>query len=116
VRRDLERGVLLPAVGEVGAGEAGGEFGAQRQRFAAAILERIHFLRHHIGGFAQRAREHRGLFKDRHFHAAKAVELAHALERLDDMAEGFRLGAEDVLGATDGLGCCDTLLAHGARG
>jgi hypothetical protein len=110
MRRELERGVLLPAVGEIGTGDPGGEFGAQRQRFAAAILERIHLLRDDIGGFADRAREHLSLFEHRHLGAAEAVELADALEGLDDVRESLGFWSEDVLGAADCLWC-----AHDAR-
>ena len=77
--------------------------GRRVSEFAAAILERVHLLGDDIGGLAQRAREHGGLFEHRHFDAAEAVELAHALEGLDDMREGLGLGAENVLRAADGL-------------
>ncbi len=100
---ELERGVLLPAVGEVGARDPGGEFGPQGERIAAAILERIHFLGDDIGGLADRAGEHLGLFEHRHLGAAEAVELADPLEGLDHEGKGFGIGAEDVLRATDRL-------------
>ena len=73
VGRDLERRKLLPAVGEESARDPGGELGAQGERISAAILEGIHFLRHHIGGLAERAGEDLGLFEHRHFHPAEAV-------------------------------------------
>ena len=104
VRRDLERRVLLPAVGQVSARDPGGEFGAQRQRIAAAVFERIHFLRHHIGGLADSAAEYFGFLEYRHFHTAKAVQLAHALEGFDNKGEGFGFGSEDILRAANGLG------------
>jgi len=53
VGRDLQRRILLPAVGEEGARDPGGEFGAQGQRFPAAVVEGIHFFRHHIGRLTQ---------------------------------------------------------------
>ena len=109
---DLQRRKLLPAVGEEGTRDPRSEFGTQRQALAAAILEGIHLLRHHIGGLAQGPREHLGLFEHRHFHPAEAVKAAHALEGLDHEGEGLGIGAENVLGASDGLGC---LLAHMAR-
>ncbi len=83
--------------------------GRRVSEFAAAILERIHLLRDDIGGLADRAAEHFGLLEHRHFDPAEAVELAHPLEGLDDMRESLGLGAEDVLGAADGL----WRLAHG---
>ena len=102
VGRDLERRVLLPAVGQVGARDAGGELGPQRERFPAAVLEAVHLLRDHVGGLAERAREHLGLLEHRHLDAAEAVELAHALEGLDHVRERLGLGAEDVLRAANG--------------
>ena len=100
---ELQRRMLLPAVCQVCPRDASSEFGTQSQRIAAAILERIHFLGDDISGLAKAATEHRGLLEHRHFGAAKAVELAHPLERLDDMGEGLGLGAEDVLCASDSL-------------
>ena len=107
---DLERRILLPAIGEVGARDARGELRAQGERIPAAVLEGIHLLRHHIGRLAQRTREHLGLFEHRHFHPAEAVQPPHALEGFDHEGESLGIGAEDVLGAADGLRC---LLAHG---
>ena len=92
----------------------GGELGAQRQRFPAAVLEAVHLLRDHVGSLAERAREHRGLLEHRHLDPAEAVELAHPLEGLDDMRERLGIGAEDILRSPDGLwGLCR--LAHAAR-
>ena len=107
----LQRGELLPAVGQVGAGDPGGEFGPQGQRFVAAIPEAVHLFRDDVGRLADGAAEHFGLFEDRHFRAAKAVELAHALERFDHVGESLGVGAENVLGAANGLWG----VAHGAR-
>ena len=66
--------------------------GRRVSEFAAAIIEGIHFLGDDIGCLAQAAAEHGGLFEHRHFGAAEPVELAHPLERLDDMGEGFGFG------------------------
>ena len=110
---NLQRRVLLPAIGEVGARDPGGEFGAQGQRFIAAIAEGIHLLRHHIGGFADGAAEHFGLLEHRHFHAAEAVKLAHPFKGFHHMGESFRLGPENVLRATDRVWRFH--LAHGTR-
>jgi len=116
VSGDLQRRMLLPAVGEEGARKPGSEFGAQRQRFPAAVLERIHLLGDDVGRLAQRAAEHGGLLEHRHFHPAEPVEPAHALEGLDHEGESFRFGAEDVLSAADRLGRLGSGLvtAHGA--
>ncbi len=51
----FQRRVLLPPIGQKSARNPGGKFRSQSQRFAAAILERIHFFRDHIGRFAQAA-------------------------------------------------------------
>jgi hypothetical protein len=106
---ELERRVLLPAVGEVGAGDAGGEFGAQGQAVAAAILERVHLLGDDVGGLADRAGEHLRRFEHRHLDAAEGVEAAHALEGRDHRLEPVRFLAENVLGAADPL----RAFAHG---
>ena len=82
----------------------------QGQRFAAAVVERVHLLRNHVGRLAERAGEHLGLLEHRHLDAAETVELAHALEGLNDMRERLGLGAEDVLCAADGARGFD--LAH----
>ena len=42
--RDLQRRILLPAFGQISAADPRGELRSQRDRFPAAILERIHFL------------------------------------------------------------------------
>ena len=96
---NLDRGVLLPAILDIGAGDAGGEFRTQRQRVAAAILETIHFFRHDIGGFAQRARKYRRRLEHRHLDPAKAIKLAHPVEGFNNMVEARRLLADHVLSA-----------------
>ena len=111
MRRDLERRMLLPAVRQKSARDPGSEFGPQRQAFPAAIVEGVHFLADDIGRLADRTAEHFGFLEHGHFDAAKAIELAHAFEGFDDEGEGFRIGAENVLGSANGLGC----LGHGAR-
>ena len=111
MRRQLDRGMLLPAIGKKGAGNTGGEFGTQGQALAAAIVEAVHFLRNHIGRLADRPAEYLGLLEHRHFGAAEAIELAHTLEGFDHEGERLGVGAENILGATDGL----RGLAHGAR-
>ena len=105
VRRQFQRGVLLPAVREIGAGDPGGEFGPQGKRIPAAILEGIHFLRDNVSRFAERAGKDRRPFEHRHFRAAEAIEFADSFESFDHMREGFGLCAEDILRAPDRLRC-----------
>ncbi len=111
--RDLHRRVLLPAVGEIGARDPGGEFGTQRDRIPAAIVERIHFLRYDVGRFAQTPREHRGRLDHRHFDALEAVQPPDAVERIDHVRETLLCIAVHVLGAAHGMG--GRKLRHGPR-
>ena len=110
VRRDLERRILLPALAQIGAADAGGELGPQRDRFPAAVLERVHFLRDDVGGLADRPREHRGLLDRRHLDALEPVEPAHAIERRDHRGEAVGVFSKQALRAPDGLN-----RRHGAR-
>ncbi len=50
---NLLRQGLRQAVGDQRAADAGGAFRPQRDGITAAILERVHLLRHDIGGFAR---------------------------------------------------------------
>ena len=99
---------LLPPLGDIGARDSRGEFGAQRQRIAALVGEGVHFLRHDIGGLADRAREHLGRLEHRHVDAAEAIQPANALERVEHLGETALLGAENVLRAADAIGGLDT--------
>ena len=109
----LQRRQLLPAIFDVGARDAGGEFRAQAHGIAAAILEFIHFLGNHVGGLTQRPRKHGGRFEHRHFHPAEAVQIAHAVERFDHMIEAGGGLADHVLRAPRFLGRFLGCLAHG---
>ncbi len=100
---ELHRRELLPAVRDISAADAGGELGAQRQRFAAAVVERVHLLRHDVGRLAERAGEDAGELEHRHVDAAEAVQLAHAVERLDHRIEARDVVAIEVLRAPDPL-------------
>jgi len=73
VGRDLQRRKLLPTLRQIGAADPGGEFGPQRDRIARPVVERIHFLRHHVGGLAHRPREHRSRLDHRHLDPLEAV-------------------------------------------
>ncbi len=108
VRRDLQGRVLLPPLGQIRARDAGGEFGAQRQRIAAAILERVHFLRHDVGRLAERTREDGSCLEHGKLDALKAIEPADAVERVDDAGKAALFISEDVLRTTDAFGSFDT--------
>ena len=108
VRRDLQGRILLPPLGQIGACDAGGEFRAQRQRIAAAVLEGVHFLRDDIGRLAERAREHRGRLEHGQLDALEAIESADAVERVDDAGKAALVITEDVLRTTDAFGGFDT--------
>ena len=103
--------MLLPAIAQKRAADAGGKFRPQGQAVAAPILETVHFLRHHVGGLAERAGEDRSRFKHRHLDALEAIEPPHALERLHHMPKAFLLFAKYVLRAAHRLGCL--YLCHG---
>src|SRR3546814_9362610 len=86
---------------DVGARDAGVEFGPERDRIAAAILERVHLLRDDIGGLTERAREHGRRLEHRDFEALEAIEPPHAIEHIGDAREAALVLAENVLRAAD---------------
>ena len=53
VRRNLERGMLLPAFGQVGASDPSRKFRPKRNRVPASVVKGIHLLGDHVGGLAQ---------------------------------------------------------------
>ena len=71
--------------------------------FAAAILERVHFLGDDVGRLADRAREDLGLLDYRHFDALEAEQAAHAIEGRDHRVEAVDLFSDQALRAPDGL-------------
>ena len=71
--------------------------------FAAAILERIHFLRDDVGGLADGAGEHRRMLDRRHFDPLEAVQTAHAVERRDHRGEAVGVFSKQALRAPNGL-------------
>ena len=94
-------GLALPvqAVLEVGARDRGGRLGPQRQRAAAAVLEGVHLLLHHIRAFAGGAGEERGVLEHRRLDRAVAVEGAQPLGLARDEPPEWLLGREEVVGA-----------------
>ena len=78
----------------IGAADAGGEFGAQGQRIAAAVREGVHLLGDDVGGLADRAGEDLGRLEHRHLDMLEGVEPAHAIERGDHRVEAVGLLAD----------------------
>ncbi len=113
VRPDLQRRILLPPLGQIGARNSGCELGPQGERIAPPVLERVHFLRHHISRFTERPRKNRRRFENGHFDALEAIEPADAIERLHHMMEAVGGLAEHVLCAPDRARCFD--LCHSGR-
>src|SRR3546814_13352877 len=105
---EFRRVLFRSAVGDVGARDAGGECGTERDRIAAAILERVHLLRDDIGGLTERAREHGRRLEHRDFEALEAIEPPHAIEHIGDAREAALVLAENVLRAADAVGGVDT--------
>jgi hypothetical protein len=103
----LDRRILLPALGDVRAADARGEFGTQRDQVAALVLERVHLLRDDVAGLAHRAREHAGRLEDGDVDALEAIEFADVIEGLEHAGEPALLLAKDVLGAADAVGRFD---------
>ncbi len=103
VGRKLQRRELLPALAEVGAADAGRELRSKRDQFTAAILERIHFLRDHIGGLANGPGEDRGRLDDRYFDTLEPEQATHPIEGVDHRVEAVGLFSEQGLGPANGL-------------
>ena len=106
----LDRQVLAERAGDEGARHAGGVFGAQGHRLAAAIGEAVHLLGDHVRGLAERAGEHLGELEDRRRDLGIAVAGRDLAPGLDHLAMAQRILADDVVGAADGtkelmLGC-----------
>ena len=99
----LLRQRLRQPVADQRAADAGGGFGAQRERFAASVGEGIHLLCHHIGGFAERAGEYAGIFEDGSAPFLEAVEQGDAAGGVDDVLMAAMVFADQVTGAADGL-------------
>jgi hypothetical protein len=78
-------------------------FGAQRDRVAAAIIERVHFLGDDIGGFAEGAGEDGGVFEDGGLPLGETVEGGYSTGGFDDVEVAGGIFADDVAGASDGL-------------
>jgi len=94
---------LLPALAQIGAADAGGELGPKGDRFAAAILERIHLLGDDVGGLTDGPGEDRGLLDRRHLDPSEAVEPAHLVERGDHRGEAVGVFVKQALRAPNGL-------------
>ncbi len=103
---DLDRGHLLHAIGNIGTRNTCGSFGAQRNLFATAIFERIHFLCHDIGCIAKGSGKDFGKFEDRRGHPVVAIQLADFACSIRDIILQTVLFRQKVVRATDGLKRC----------
>ena len=112
----LQRRKLLPPFRDIGPAYPRRELRPQRQRFAVAVLERVHFLRNHVRRLAQRPRKHAGEFHHRHLHALEAEAPPDIAERLHHMLEPRRLISQEILHAPHGLRLRRLLLLHIAHG
>ena len=86
-----------------GAAEAGSRLRAQGDRVAAAVLEAVHLLGHHVGGLPQRAGEHAGVLEDRRGPFVEAVGRGDAPGAIDHIAVAALVLADQIMRATGGL-------------
>src|SRR5690242_5568419 len=103
MRRHFKRRILLPTFAQISAADSGGEFGTKRNRLPAAVLERIHLLRHHVGRLADAPGEYLSLLDRRHFDALEPEQPAHAIECGDNRREAVGVFSKQALRAPDGL-------------
>eukprot|EP00611_Tribonema_gayanum_P012703 TRINITY_DN2336_c0_g1_i3.p1 TRINITY_DN2336_c0_g1~~TRINITY_DN2336_c0_g1_i3.p1 ORF type:complete len:704 (-),score=109.00 TRINITY_DN2336_c0_g1_i3:16-2127(-) len=101
------------AVLDAGANHASGQLRAQRQRFAAAILEGIHLLFDDIGHFADRALEQLGALDHRQPQFAVAVSGKHLRGDGMDVLPGRGIGRQDIVHAANGLDLHEAELCEG---
>src|SRR6185312_2247572 len=96
---ELQRQALRQTVRQHRADEARSVFRSQRDLFAAAIGEGVHFFRDDIRALADRPREDFGEFEDRRRDFLEAIALGNAARRVDHGAmPALRVG-EWILGA-----------------
>ena len=81
-------------------------FRAQSDTLAPAIFERIHFLCHYVGGFAQGALEDLGKFEYGGGYFAIAVPGRRCPRRLDNVTKPRGLIRQHVVSPTDRLQFC----------
>ena len=94
---------LVHAVLEIGAAHGRRALRAQRQRAAAAVLERVHLLAHDVGGLADRAHEQVGVLEDRGVDLAEAGALEQRPRLRHDLAPQGGPPGQQVVGAARGL-------------
>ena len=85
------------------ADHAGGALGPQRQAASAAVGKGVHLLLDHVGGFAERAGEHRGVLQRRRADFAEAVERQNPARLLLQVLPEKDLGRGQIRHARDGL-------------
>ena len=103
VIEEFQRQQVAHLAGDKRAGDGGGAFRAQGDRVAALILERIHLLRHHVGGIAERALEHFGLLKNRRRDLAIAIGVAKRPCGIDHMVMLRRSVGKQIVRAANRL-------------
>ena len=86
-------------VPEVRADHAGRALRPQRERPPALVLERVHLLRHHVGGFPRGPREQLGVLERRRLEVPEAEQVRDRVRRLVQLHETVGVGAQDVLRA-----------------
>src|SRR4051794_32184147 len=107
-RPQLHRqGAGVQPVLDEGAHQPGGELGAQRDRPAAAVGERVHLLGDDVGRLPHPAGEHRGVLERRRLDVAVPGPAQRRGQRVPDGQELVRRrwqGVERSLGSPHGLG------------
>ncbi len=94
---------LVHAVLDVGAADAGGALGPQRQRPPGLVLEGEHLLLHDVGGLPDAAREQVGVLEDRRVERLVARPPEHLCDQPLQAQAAARVAREDVGGAPGGL-------------
>ena len=100
---ELEGQLLRQAVGEKGAGHAGGVLRPQGDALAIAEGEAVHLLGHDVGGFADRPFEDFGELHDRRRHEEIAIAFGDVARDFDDVAVAPHGGGQQVVGTANGL-------------
>ena len=99
----LLRQRLSEAIGHQCAADARGGLRAEGDGIAAAVLEAVHFLRHHVRGLSQGAGEHSCVFEDGGGPLVEAIDRGDAAGGIDHELVAALVVADQVVGAAGGL-------------